>query len=208
MKKGTTSSKKKKIVEIDEEKNQQNKERIIEATIVVFNKKGIKFTMDDVTKEINMSKKTLYNTFKDKSDLFTSIVDYCFDKIKESEQQVIEDDSLDTVEKLRKLLGAMPDAYQNINFEELHILRDKYPKIYDKVKDRIETGWDSTIELIEKGIEEGVLRPVNTLIVKSMFESTLEKFFQNDILLQCNMSYSEGLSEVVNLMVDGMKVSK
>ena len=195
-----------KVVKVDQEKLEQTKVRIIEATIMVFNKKGVKFTMDDVTKEINMSKKTLYNTFKNKGDLFISIVDYCFDKIKESEQEVLADQSLDTVEKLRKLLGAMPEAYQNINFEELHILKDKYPKMYEKLTERLEVGWDSTIELIEQGIAEGVLRPVNTQIVKTMFESTLEKFFQDDVLVRCSMSYADGLSEVVNLLVDGMKI--
>ena len=190
----------------EKEKLEQIRIRIIEATISVFNKKGIKFTMDDVAKEISISKKTLYNAFRDKGELFSSIVDYCFDNIKKSEQEVIDDESLGTVEKLRKLLGAMPKAYQNINFENLYMLKDKYPKIYDKVEERLEAGWDGTIDLIEKGIAEGALRPVNTLIVKSMFESTLEKFFQNNILVQCNLSYAEGLSEVVNLIVDGLRV--
>ena len=36
------------------------KNEILNATITVFNKKGMKFTMDDVAKEAGMSKKTIY----------------------------------------------------------------------------------------------------------------------------------------------------
>ena len=103
-------------------------------------------------------------------------------------------------------MGAMPEAYKEINFQELFILKQKFPKIYEKVEERLETGWDATIDLIEKGIKEGTIRPVNTQIVKITFESTLEKFFQKDVLVKNNMTYQEGLEQVVNLIVDGLKI--
>ena len=51
---------------------------ILSATIPVFNKKGIKFTMDDVAKEVGISKKTIYTVFADKQELVYDMVDYCF----------------------------------------------------------------------------------------------------------------------------------
>ena len=47
-----------------------NKTKILEATIKVFNKKGLKFTMDDIASELSMSKKTIYTVFKDKETMF------------------------------------------------------------------------------------------------------------------------------------------
>ena len=41
------------------------KNEILNATITVFNKKGMKFTMDDVAREAGMSKKTIYAVFSD-----------------------------------------------------------------------------------------------------------------------------------------------
>ena len=37
-------------------KQMNNKEKILEATIKVFNRKGLKFTMDDIASELSMSK--------------------------------------------------------------------------------------------------------------------------------------------------------
>ena len=65
-------------------KQMDNKEKILEATIKVFNRKGLKFTMDDIASELSMSKKTIYTVFRDKESMFFAMVDYCFDKIKES----------------------------------------------------------------------------------------------------------------------------
>ena len=51
-----------------------NKEKILEATIKVFNRKGLKFTMDDIASELSMSKKTIYTVFRDKESLFYQMV--------------------------------------------------------------------------------------------------------------------------------------
>ena len=84
----------------------ENSDKILEATIKVFNQKGLKFTMDDIATELGMSKKTIYATFRDKESMFLGMVDYCFDRIKIQKQLVLEDETLSTVEKIRKVLGA------------------------------------------------------------------------------------------------------
>ena len=60
------------------------RETILEGTIQAFNKKGLKFTMDDIAALLGISKKTIYTVFRDKESLFLAMVDYLFDSIKES----------------------------------------------------------------------------------------------------------------------------
>ena len=152
-----------------------------------------------------MSKKTIYTVFRDKESLFLAMVDYLFDSIKEREQQVLEDENLSTLEKIRKILGVLPEGYQEIDFRQLYLLREKYPEIYVKVEERLETGWETTISLLEQGMKEGVIRQVQIPIVKMMLEAALEQFFQRDILIQNGISYKDALEEVVNILVDGIR---
>lgn len=182
------------------------KETILEGTIQAFNEKGLKFTMDDVAKVLGMSKKTIYKVFRDKESMFYAMVDYMFDSIKESEQAILEDESMTTIEKVRKILGVMPEGYKDVDFGQLYSLKDKYPAIYKQVEIRLETGWETTIALIEQGIQEGVIREVNIPLVKMMLEASLEQFFQRDILIQNHISYMEALDEVVGIIVDGITV--
>ncbi len=177
---------------------------ILEGTVKVYAEKGIKFTMDDLAKHLGMSKKTIYLVYREKKTLFMAMVDYVFDSIKESEQEVIADEGTTTVEKIRKILGVLPDSYKSVDLGQLYILRDKYPDIYAKVEERLETGWEQTIALIEQGIEEGVVRPVNIKLVKMMFEASIEQFFSRDILVKNGISYLEALDEVVNIIVEGI----
>ena len=72
--------------------------------------------MDDVAKILGMSKKTIYTVFRDKESMFLAMVDYMFDSIKESEQQIVEDDALSTVEKIRRILGVIPESYRDVDF--------------------------------------------------------------------------------------------
>ncbi|MDE5590974.1 MAG: TetR/AcrR family transcriptional regulator [Acetatifactor sp.] len=184
------------------------RETILEGTLEVFNRKGIKFTMDDIARTLNISKKTIYTVFEDKNALFMDMVDYLFDSIKESEKQVLADETLNTLEKIRKILGVMPESYKNVDFRQLYMLKDKYPAIYQKVEERLGTGWESTISLLEQGIEEGVIRQVSIPLVKMMLEASLEQFFRRDILIRNDMGYVEALEMVVDILVDGIAVHR
>lgn len=184
------------------------KEEILKATLQIFNEKGLKFTMDDIAELLKISKKTLYKVFDDKEALFLAMVDYMFDTIKESERAVVEDDSLSTVNKIHKILGVLPEGYKDVDLRQLYLLKEKYPKIYKQVELRLETGWETTIELIEQGIAEGCIQPIRIPILKMMLEASVEQFFQRDILIQNKVSYQDALDEVVNILMEGIKVYK
>ena len=100
------------------------KERILEAVIVVFNEKGIKFTMDDVAKQLEISKKTIYTVFQNKEALLYEMVDYAFDSIKESERAIMEDSSLSLIEKIRRILVVLPAGYREVDFSQLYLLKE------------------------------------------------------------------------------------
>lgn len=180
------------------------KESILNATIEVFNEKGMKFTMDDISKKLGISKKTIYTVFNDKEGLIYEMVDYCFDQVKKSESVVLKDPTLSIPEKIEKIMGVLPDGYKEIEFEKLYILKDKYPNVYAKVEERLESGWEKTIFLLEQGMKEGSIRNVNIPIIKTMFEATLEQFFRRDILTANEISYSDALREVVEIIVHGI----
>lgn len=182
------------------------RETILQGTIKAFNKKGLKFTMDDIASILRISKKTIYTVFSDKEELFLAMVDYLFDNIKKSEQEVMRRPDLSTLEKIRKILGVMPESYSEIDFRQLYPLKEKYPKIYDQVEKRLENGWETTITLIQQGMDEGVIRKVEIPIIKMMMEAAIEQFFQRDILVRHQITYTDALEEVVSILVDGIAV--
>lgn len=181
---------------------------LIQATMILFNEKGLKFTMDDLAKQLQISKKTIYTVVKDKESLLQEMVDYCFDEIKQSEAAVLKREDLDTISRLKALLAAMPETFAKLDLSQLYVLEDRFPKVYMHVRERLEGGWEPTIKLIEEGIEEGVIRPISIPVFKTMMEASLETFFKRDILIKNHLTYQQGLNEVVDILINGIIVKE
>ena len=182
--------------------------RIIEGALHIVEKQGVKFTMDELASELGMSKKTIYTVFRDKNELLIAMVDYVFDYIKESESLVMEDKHLSLLQKIRKILGVMPENYTDFDFTQFYVLRDKHPEVYERVRQRLESGWEMTNRLLEQGVEEGLIRSVDFRVFQLVFESAVERFIMGDELEREEIDYMQALEELVTIMVDGIVVHR
>ena len=135
-------------------------------------------------------------------------MDYLFDKIKESETQVLENQQLTTREKIHKILGVMPENYSNFDFTQFYVLRDKHPAVYERVRQRLESGWEMTYELLNQGVEQGLIRSVDFRIFQLAFESAIERFIMGDELEKNGIDYFDALDELVTIMVDGIMIKQ
>ena len=181
------------------------KEQILDSVIKLYRKKGIKFTMDDIANDLSMSKKTLYVHYRNKDSMLIDAVNRFFDTLKKAEQKILEDKDLDYYEKLKKVLSAMPNQYDGMEFGQLYMIKDKHPRVYDCIAKRLESGWEPTIKLLEDGIMTGKLRQFSIPIMKTMMETTLEQFFQKDVLMKNGIPYNTALNEVVDILINGIK---
>ena len=91
------------------------KERIVDETIIRFNKVGLKFTIDELVESMHISKKTVYKLFGNKVELLKYVVDCVFEGISEKEKEIIADDSLDLIEKIKRVIVCLPDKYKDIS---------------------------------------------------------------------------------------------
>lgn len=181
------------------------KAKLLDAAKEEYKEKGLKFTMDDIASRLFISKKTIYKVFKDKTDLCIAMVDNIFEKIKECEKRVLENAKLSVKEKLRAVMSAMPDSIADIDFSQMYALREKYPEIFKRVQEKLESGWELTTELLNQGIREGVFRPVNISIFKHTFSAALEQFFSRDFLNENNLRYDDALCQITDLLISGIE---
>lgn len=184
------------------------REKILNAAIDEFEKKGLKFTMDDIAKNLSMSKKTLYQVYDTKEAMLLALADYCFADIKKSERAIVEDNSMDVLTKIEKILVVLPERYQNIGLQNLYQLQDKYPKIYTKVATYLSTDWDATIALLEQAKREGKIKDISIPVLQTIVESTIQSFMAKDTLVENNISYEEAMQEMIRVLMDGIKVSE
>ncbi len=179
-------------------------EKILLSVIEVFGDKGLRLTMDDVARHMSISKKTLYQVYPTKEDMFLAVADYCFADIKRCEKAIVQDPDMDIVEKIRSIIVVLPDRYQNIGLQNLYQLKDKHPTVYTQVARYLATDWDATIALLKEGMAQGRIKPISIPVVKAMVEGTIQHYLSSDILVENGLSYEQGLSNMIDIIIDGI----
>ncbi len=190
---------------MDVEKMQEVKEEIMNAVLEEFQDKGLKFTMDHIARHVGMSKKTLYEIFRDKDTLFDEMVAHTFSKIKEEERKVLDNPELSIVEKIRKIMIVLPGRYENLNVKQIALLEQKYPKVYRQIQKRLESDWEPTIALLREGMEAGQIRRISIPVLKAMLEGTIGQFFSTDVLSGETVSYAQALEDMMDIIMHGIE---
>ena len=178
--------------------------RILDEAARLFDKKGIKFTMDDLAHSLGMSKKTIYTVFEDKRSIMTQTIDRFFDEALIEEEMILNDSSLTIPEQLKTIIGRVPERYTQNDLTQLYVLKEKYPSVYRHWQFCRENYWEGVALLLERGINEGAIRPVSLPILKTMFQATVEQVFQNDVLVKNHIAYRDALSQVADIIVNGI----
>lgn len=185
----------------------EQREELLEATMIEFNKNGYRFTMDDISKRMGISKKTLYQLVENKESLFFEAIDDCFGSIKQSELAIYSDETLSLIEKLRNMIIVLPKKYQALDFSKLYELQAEFPKTFEKIESRIETDWGLTISLIESCIEAKLIRNISIPILQSMISASIEYFISHKVLNENGISYKNALEQMMDILLEGIMIN-
>ncbi|MBO7632922.1 MAG: TetR/AcrR family transcriptional regulator [Lachnospiraceae bacterium] len=182
--------------------------KVAEAAKKAFNEKGVKFRMDDVANMLQMSKKTLYKLYDSKEKLILKAVDLGFGAVMENKQAIIDDPDLDMVEKIRRVIIAIPDRYQTMDWRRLYEFRDSFPEAYARIQFYLQNNWEGTIDLVKKGIEQGLIRDINITVFRCMLESAFQSFIGNTALIDAGVSYDDALNTMIDIVMTGIVTEK
>ncbi len=131
---------------------------ILEQVGQLYLRHGIRsVTMDDVAAELGISKKTLYQYFRDKADLVGAVVDSYL--MKDEVFHCQENKSLNAIDKIlwiRKHISEMLKIVHN-NME--YDLRKSYPDVYRQITDyKRKRIYQDNLTVMNQGKAEGLFR--------------------------------------------------
>ena len=178
--------------------------RCIRETIALCSSQGLDFTMSELAARLGMSKKTLYVLFESKEALLLATVDSMFDEVKVSEAQILARQDLSLAEKIRRLVVVLPDSYQTLDWTRLQGVEEKHPVVYRRIRQRLETGWEPTLDLLRQGVEQGVLRPFEPGLFRAVVEGAIEHFLSSDALEREGLGYVQAMDGMMDLLLEGI----
>lgn len=176
----------------------------IQETIALCSGQGLDFTMSELAARLGMSKKTLYVLFESKEALLLATVDSMFDEVKVSEAEILARQDLSLAEKIRRLVVVLPDSYQTLDWTRLQGVEEKYPVMYRRIRQRLETGWEPTLDLLRQGVEQGVLRPFEPGLFRAVVEGAIEHFLSSNALEREGLGYVQAMDGMMDLLMEGI----
>jgi AcrR family transcriptional regulator len=158
-------------------------ERIIQGSEELFLRAGIKsITMDDIAKHIGMSKKTIYQFFKDKNELVTASVRK---KLKEDEAQIVDiiSKSENVIEEMINMMKCSEDVLSRINPVVMHDLQKYHYEAWTEfLKFKSGVLISMLEQLLTKGMKQGYIRTdIDVKIIARMRVSQIEFGFNTEI---------------------------
>ena len=175
--------------------------QILDAAAKLFQAEGLGFTMQQVAAALHISKKTIYTVYSDKEALLMGMVDMLFEKIHRRKAELAAL-PLPLEERLRAVIIALPEEYAALDFRQLDALEEKYPTVAARVRRHLETGWEPTMALLEQGIAEKRIRPVNLTVLRRVLTAAFQQLLSgaND-----GSSYAAELDDMMDICRNGIK---
>lgn len=151
------------------------KSKILNKSKELFFKLGVKsVTMDDLARELGISKKTLYKFFDNKSDLVNAVLLQHFDDDKKNVENVIKNAD-NAIEEIMMIAKNGMKQFRKLHPSSIYDLKKYYPKAWTIVeKFKSEYVHCSIIENLTRGKKQGYYRP-------EIHEDVIAKLYSNNI---------------------------
>jgi len=176
----------------------------------LYNKYGIKtITMDDVARELGISKKTLYQFVTDKDDLVNKFIDK---EIEIRQEEICKCFSIgwNAIEELFEISIFMNKMMRDQNPATEYDLKKYYSHHYQKiVKVRRERMYSYILLNLQKGKEEGLYREeMNEDVIAKLYLSRSENNHFGELFTVEEFTSIELFIELLNYHVRGIATEK
>ncbi len=157
----------------------ETKERILRAAYELFFRYGIKsVTMDDIAKHLSMSKKTIYQFFRDKDEVVHTLMESALEEDRRDFHAIAEK-SGNVVEEVFEMMKKMNVIFGTVNPNIFYDLRKYHPQTWELFhKFKTEFIVEQVEKTLEKGKNDGFVRgDVNSRLLAKLRGEEIEMGF-------------------------------
>lgn len=184
------------------------KERIIEKSGHLFQQYGIKnVSMDEIASSLGISKRTIYENFKDKEEILLSVLRWFWQEKEKSFNSLLPqcDNVVEVFIKIIEEHKRMPIC--NVKFFE--DIQKYYPRAASLIKEQVETNNTYLRDFLRQGIEEGYIREdLNINVAAFLVEDTTYTYIRASYLEQPPFSFDELFYTMMINFVRGIMTGK
>ena len=187
------------------------KNKILETALMLFYKYGIKaITMDDIAKEMGISKKTIYRFFKEKDDIVNQL---CDTELKKNQQMMeeIRKASNDPIHESILISQYMQKIFADINPVFFHDLNRQFSQaLNDYNKFKQECMYSNLKRNITDGVKLGLYRSDLDIHFAAQYRvAQMDMFMSRASTIEFeNISMARGHQLIMDIFMHGISTVK
>ncbi len=182
-------------------------ERIVATARQHFLSHGFRHvTMDDLARELGMSKKTLYASFPSKAALLEAVLVDKFRQVEEDLNGITSTCSSDVLASLRQLLACMQQHTDEIKPPFVRDMQRESPETFKMVevrrRDVIQRHFG---KLLGEGRKAGIIRKdIPTDLIMEILLSAVQAIMNPPKILELGLTPKSGYSAIVTVILEGV----
>ena len=186
------------------------RERIIIESGALFGKYGIRsMTMDTLAEEMGISKRTIYERFKDKDTLLTEVIRFYKEERMKEALQII-DSSTDVIEAMFRIMKLTISQLERMNPVFFHDFKKYHTRVYRQMADPGEIR-DMTVtrKMLETGVRQKVFREgIHIDIVNRALHQMFDLFGHESSLIGEGYHHRELFDHIIIPYLRGISTGK
>ncbi len=186
------------------------KKKILNAAENLFMKYGVRsISMDDISRHLSVSKKTLYQHFIDKEDIVSMTCQAHIDSMANQITEISKN-SKNAIDELVKISTCLKQNSEDTNPSLLFDLQKFHPKAWAVwVNHKNKFIRESVIRNLKQGIEEGHYRPeINVEIIATMRLELVQLPFDDNVFPSSKFKAAEIQMQIFDHFVHGLVTEK
>jgi AcrR family transcriptional regulator len=179
---------------------------IQEKILTMFTRYGIRsITMDDIARELGISKKTLYHEFEDKNDLIKRVIDYDI-LLNRQFMEEVNRANLNAIEELFYVNERIHEDRVNYSPTFYYDLKKYHPDTYQRwLDDKRQNMFDLIVSNLQKGKQEGVFREdIHEQSIGKLYVARMEMMNNHEISDVLQTITSDFMQEIFNYHLHGI----
>ena len=184
------------------------RERIIREALREINCRGSDFHMDDLARNLRISKRTLYEHFVSKQAIIEESLLSMMSEIQEEHRRLLADPDMTTEEKIISFFKVKSNNITVLSVRKTTDLMKKMPDVCKKLEVARKADWDILGQLLDAAQQEDDFKPFDKFLLLHMLYSAADDVINYFDKVKHDYSFPEYMERCICVILYGIKTDR
>jgi len=155
-------------------------EEILSVVNQLISEKGTKFSIEDITLRLNISRRTVYEVFPNKNAMILAAIKKDLIGLESQFDEILSKNELDSIEKMIEIQALAIQYLTTGKLQYIRLVKKTIPEAYDIYNTFMKDFWETIKTLYDEGIEQGKLRNIDFKIYQIIINGFVDQLICSD----------------------------